>query len=217
MEQTEFIWHNNKFVKWEDANIHMLSHSLHYGSAAFEGIRFYDTSHGIAIFRLEEHIHRLIKSAKSIFLDIPYKDTEIKDAIIETVKKNKIKAGYIRPIVFHGYGKMGLIPTGAELNVAIAVWPWGAYLGEKPIKVKTSSFIRHHPKTGHSESKISGNYVNSILAGMEVKSQGYDEALLLDYQNNIAEGPGENFSSSRIMHFTPLLLGTSFQESQGTA
>lgn len=192
MEQTEKIWFNGKFVNWNDAKIHVLTHSLHYGLGVFEGIRFYDTDYGAAVFRLKEHIERLFKSADRAMMKIPYSQKEIIEAIKETVRINKINQGYIRPIIFYGYGKMGLIPEWANIEIAIAVWPWGSYLGEESIKVKTSSFVRIHPKTTYTDAKITGHYVNSILASLEARRGGFQEALLLDYQGNVAEGPGEN-------------------------
>jgi len=158
----------------------------------FEGVRFYDTPKGPAVFKLKEHTTRLLKGAKTTFFDVKYSEEDINNAIIETISKNEVKGGYIRPIIFHGYGKMGLDPTGAEANVVIAVWPWGSYLGEEAVKVMTSSFIRIHPKSTHAEAKICGHYVNSIFASREAKAAGFQEALLLDYEGYVAEGPGEN-------------------------
>lgn len=191
MEQTEFIWFNGKLVKWNEAKVHVLTHALHYGSGVFEGIRIYKTPRGAAVFRLKEHIERLFDSADSINMKIPYSQEEIIKAIKETIKANNLEEGYIRPIAFFGYGKMGLDPFGAEINVAIAVWPWPAYIGDSA-KVKTSSFIRIHPKSLKADKKVCGHYINSILASLEAKKQGYDEALLLDFEGNVAEGPGEN-------------------------
>lgn len=194
MDETKFIWMDGKFVDWRDAKIHVLTHSLHYGSAVFEGIRFYEAADGKpAVFRLKEHVKRLFDSAAAFSMKVPFTPEEISEAILETIRVNEIKAGYIRPLIYFGYGKMGLGLAGAPVNVSIAVWPWGAYLGEKPVKVKTSSFMRIHPKTSVMEAKISGHYVNSILASEEVKAKGYDEALLLDFEGNVGEGPGENF------------------------
>lgn len=192
MDATKFIWMDGKFVDWKDAKIHVLCHTLHYGLGVFEGIRFYETPKGPAVFRLQDHIRRLFNGAKKAFMNVPYTEEEINKAIVETIRKNKIKAGYIRPIFFYGYGKMGLDPHGAELNASIAVWPWGAYLGEEAVRVKTSKFIRIHPESTHTECKICGHYVNSIFASLEAKKNGYHEALLLDYKGNVAEGPGEN-------------------------
>ena len=193
MEETEFIWMDGALVKWKDAKIHVLTHTLHYGLGVFEGIRVYYTEQGPAIFKLKEHIERLFKSAEKIQMQIPFTQREIIEATKETVKVNNLHEGYIRPIAYYGYGKMGLGTDGAPVDFAIACWPWGSYLGEEPIKVKVSNFIRIHPKSTHADAKVTGHYVNSILAGMEAKRAGYDEALILDYQGNVVEGPGENF------------------------
>src|SRR3989344_1312200 len=193
MEKTDFIWLNGKLVKWEDAKVHVLIHALHYGSAVFEGIRFYKTDKGPAVFRLKEHMARLLKSAKVFNMKIPFTQEQLEEATLETIRKNKIDAGYIRPIAFFGYGKRGLNAEGAPVDVAIAVWPWGSYLGEEAVKVKISKYMRIHPKSLISDAKVSGHYVNSILASLEAKEAGYQECLLLDYAGNIAEGPGENF------------------------
>lgn len=193
METVEFIWMNGTLMPWDKAKVHVLSHSLHYGSGVFEGIRFYETDDGrTAVFRLKDHIRRLFYSANALQMKIPYTEQQIEDAIIETIKKNNVKAGYIRPISFYGYGKMGLNPHGAEIDTAIAVWPWGSYLGEDLINVKTSSFIRIHPKSSDTKAKICGNYVNSILASFEAHDAGFHESLLLDFEGFVAEGPGEN-------------------------
>lgn len=191
MEETDFIWMNGKLINWKNAKVHVLSHALHYGSGVFEGIRVYKTEKGSAIFRLKEHVKRLFDSAFSLFMKVLYSEQDIENAIKETVKANKLEEGYIRPIIFYGYGKMGLDPKGAKIDVAIAVWPWGAYIGESA-KVMTSSYIRIHPKSLKADKKVCGHYINSILASLEAKGKGYDEALLLDYEGNIAEGPGEN-------------------------
>jgi len=206
MEKTKFIWMDGKLIDWKEAKVHVLTHSLHYGSGVFEGIRFYKTPKGPAVFRLKEHLERLFHSASSFGMDVAFSKEEINDAIVETIKANGLEEGYIRPIIFYGYGTMGVSPKGAPVQVAIAVWPWGAYLGEKPVKVKVSSFVKTHPKSTDPYAKITGNYQNSMLAGEEVRKQGYDEALLLDYQGNIAEGPGENiFLVKRGKLLTPRL------------
>ena len=192
MLETKYIWMDGKLKHWKDANVHVLTHSLHYGSGVFEGIRYYSTDNGSAVFRLSDHISRLFSSANTINMQIPFSEEEIVAAVIETVRINEIKSGYIRPIAFFGYGKMGLKTEGAPVNVSIAVWPWETYLGANPVKVKTSSFIRIHQKSSSTESKITGNYINLILASVEATSSGYDEALLLDSAGKIAEGPGEN-------------------------
>ncbi len=190
--KTEKIWMDGEFVNWDDAKIHVLTHTLHYGAGVFEGIRFYETENGPAVFRLKEHVDRLFKSAEPLTMKIPFSKEEIAEAVKETVKINKVDAGYIRPICFFGYGKMGLNPAGAPVNCSIAVWPWGSYLGDDAVKVKTSKYIRIHPKSLIADAKICGHYVNSILASVEAKEAGFDECLLLDYNGNIAEGPGEN-------------------------
>lgn len=192
MEGTEYIWMDGKLVEWDKAKVHVLTHTLHYGLGVFEGIRFYETGKGPAVFRLNDHTKRLFHGAKKAFMKVPYTEEQINAAVLETVRANKIKSGYIRPILFYGYGKMGLDPHGAPVNAAIAVWPWGAYLGEGAVKVKTSSFIRIHPKSTYAECKFCGHYVNSIFASLEAKEKGYNEALLLDYEGYCAEGPGEN-------------------------
>ncbi len=192
MEETKFIWMDGKLVPWKDAKVHVLVHTLHYGAGVFEGVRFYETDKGPAVFRLKEHIDRLFYSADTLKMKLPYSKGEFIEAVKGTIKKNNISSGYIRPICFFGYGKMGLNPKGAPVNCSIAVWPWGKYLGEAAVKIKTSKYCRIHPKSTHADAKICGHYVNSIFASIEVKDAGYDEALLLDYKGNIAEGPGEN-------------------------
>lgn len=187
----KFVWMNGSFVSGAKASVPLLTHSLHYGSAVFEGIRFYETKNGPAVFRLEDHIKRLFYSAKVMGMNIPYSQKELCDAVLTLIVKNKLTSGYIRPIVFYG-SKMGLDPTGADVNVAIACWPWGKYLAKEVIKVKISKYIRIHPESSDMGAKISGHYANSILSTLEAKKAKYDEALLLDYKGNIAEGPGEN-------------------------
>ena len=192
MEETEYIWMDGDLIPWDEAKVHVLTHTLHYGMGIFEGIRFYDTEKGPAIFRLQDHTTRLFNGSKKALLEIPYSQDQVNQAIIATVRKNGIRSGYIRPLVFFGYGKMGLNPRGAPTRVIIAVWPWGPYLGESGVRVKTSQFIRIHPACSHVDAKICGHYINSILASSEAKDQGYDEALLLDHAGYVAEGPGEN-------------------------
>lgn len=179
-------------LAWDDAKVHVLAHALHYGSGVFEGIRFYKTTKNPAVFRIKEHVDRLFYSAEAIKMKIPFTREETCEAILETIRINKIDSGYIRPLAIYGYGKMGLNPKGAEVNLIIAVWPWGAYLGKEVVKVKISKYIRLHPKSVISDAKVTGHYVNSILASQEVIAEGYDEALLLDFEGNVAEGPGEN-------------------------
>jgi branched-chain amino acid aminotransferase len=205
MTKTKYIWFNGKFVKWEKAKIHVLSHALHYGSGVFEGIRCYETLKGSAVFRLKEHLDRLWNSARCLEMKIPFSKGEIKDAILKIIKLNKLKECYIRPIVFYGYGKMGLNPKGAKIDFAIAVWPWGKYLKEK-VKVKISKFMRLHPKSVFPFAKVSGYYVNSIFASLDCQKSKVDEVILLDYKGCVAEGPGENvFIVKNKRIFTPKL------------
>ncbi|MFH1642997.1 MAG: branched-chain amino acid transaminase [Nanoarchaeota archaeon] len=192
MQETEFIWMDGKLVPWKEANIHILTHSLHYGGGVFEGIRCYETDKGPAIFRLPEHIKRLLYSAGTLKMDIKYSKDQLMEAVKEIVEVNKLKVCYIRPLCYFGYGKMGLNPKGAPTNISISAWPWGSYLGEEAVKVKTSKYVRIHPKSTITDAKICGHYVNSIFASVEAKDAGYHEALLLDYKGSCAEGPGEN-------------------------
>ena len=191
-----WIWYDGKLVPWRDANTHVLTHSLHYGLSVFEGLRAYRADSGTAIFRLREHTERLFNSARIFLMQIPYSFDEIMEAHREVVRHNRLESGYIRPIAFYGSEKMGISPKGAAVHVAIAAWPWGAYLGEdalqKGIRVKTSSYARHHINVSMVRSKTGGHYVNSILANMEAQRDGYDEALLLDTAGFVAEGAGEN-------------------------
>jgi len=208
--KTKKIWMDGKFVDWDNANVHILTHTLHYGLGVFEGIRCYETKEGPAIFRLDEHIERLFNSAHIFLMAIPFSKEEIKTAIIKTVSVNKIKECYIRPLVFIGYGAMGLYPKENPINVAIAVWSWGAYLGDKGLKegirVKTSSFIRNHVNANMTRGKVCGYYINSQLAKKEAISCGFDEALLLDTEGYVSEGSGENIFIVRngILKTTPL-------------
>ena len=190
------IWYDGKLVPWRDANTHVLTHSLHYGLAVFEGVRAYKTIQGTAIFRLKEHTERLFNSAHIYMMKIPYTRDEVIAAQKEVVRANRLEECYIRPIVFYGSEKMGVSPKGTTVHVAIAAWPWGAYLGadaiEKGIRVKTSSFARHHVNVSMCRAKYSGTYANSILANLEATEHGYDEGLLLDVDGFVAEGSGEN-------------------------
>lgn len=196
LEPSEKIWMDGKFVTWADATVHVLTHSLHYGLAAFEGIRCYKGNGGSAIFRLPEHVARLFESAHISMMTMPYDKKQISDAIVETVRVNKLDACYIRPLAYIGYGAMGVYPGENPIRVSIAAWKWGSYLGdeglEKGIRAKISSFTRHHVNVSMTRAKISGYYVNSILAKREAKSDGYDEAILLDPDGYVAEGTGEN-------------------------
>jgi branched-chain amino acid aminotransferase len=207
MEKVKKIWLNGKFIDWEKAKIHILTHTLHYGGGVFEGIRAYQANRGPAVFRLDDHLKRFFYSASCLEMKIPFSKKEIKKAVLETIKVNNINECYIRPLAFFSYGKMGLKPIGSPVEVAIAVWPWGAYLGEKEtITVKISKYIRLHPKSVVPDAKICGHYVNSILATLEAHRWGFDEALLLDFEGYVAEGPGENiFMVKDGKLFTPPL------------
>ena len=197
IKKVDTIWLDGKLVDWDKAQIHVLTHTLHYGLGVFEGIRCYLCQDGSsAVFKLQEHVDRLFDSAHISQITIPFSREEIFQAIIETLKTNKLKEGYIRPIVFIGDGEMGLFVKDYPVRVAIACWPWGAYLGEeglrRGIRAKIASFTRHHVNVGMTKAKICGNYVNSILAKKEVTAMGYDEAILLDTEGYICEASGEN-------------------------
>lgn len=195
--KTKKIWLDGKFVDWDAAQVHVLSHTLHYGVGVFEGIRCYQTEDGgSAIFRLREHVDRLFASAHIVFLKIPFSRDKICQAIRKTLTTNGLTEGYIRPIVFIGEGEMGLFVKTNPIRVAVAAWSWGAYLGEegirKGIRAKVSSFCRHHVNSAMTKGKINGYYVNSVLAKWEVVKAGYDEAVLLDTEGYVAEASGEN-------------------------
>jgi branched-chain amino acid aminotransferase len=211
VQKSRKIWFDGKLVNWEDAQVHVLAHTLHYGVGVFEGIRCYKTDDGkSAVFRLAEHVDRLFNSAHIVLLEIPYTREEICAAIHKTLQVNELAEGYIRPIVFLGEGEMGLFVRTNPVHAAIAVWPWGAYLGEdglkKGIRAKVSSFNRHHVNAAMSKAKVNGYYVNSVLAKWEVVKAGYDEAVLLDTEGYVAEGSGENIFIVRngILQTTPL-------------
>jgi branched-chain amino acid aminotransferase len=190
------IWMDGTFVDWADAKVHVLTHSLHYGLAAFEGIRCYKGRSGSAIFRLQDHVDRLFESAHIGMMAIPYEKKQVAEAIVETVRVNKLEACYIRPLVFIGYGAMGVYPGDNPIKLAIAAWTWGSYLGDEALangmRACVSSFTRHHVNVSMTRGKISGYYVNSILAKREAKANGYDEAILLDTEGYVSEGTGEN-------------------------
>ena len=196
MEATKTIWMDGTFVDWDDAQVHVLSHTLHYGLGVFEGIRCYDTAAGPAIFRLPEHIDRLFDSAHIAGLKMPFSREDIGQAIVDTVKVNEVRECYIRPLVYLGYGELGINNSHCPVCVSIAVWPWGAYLGEGAladgIRVCISSYTRHHVNVMMTKAKVVGNYANSQLAKMEAIQSGYDEAIMLDVQGNVGEGSGEN-------------------------
>ena len=190
------IWKDGQLIDWRDANIHILTHSLHYGMAVFEGVRAYKTDKGTAIFRLREHTERLFNSAKIFQMNIPFDQETVTQAQLQVVRENKLETCYLRPLVWIGDEKLGISAKGNKIHVAVAAWPWGAYLGEdglnKGIRVKTSSFSRHHVNVSMVRAKASGYYINSILANQEALADGYDEALLLDTDGYVSEGSGEN-------------------------
>ena len=190
------IWFDGKMVPWREANVHVLTHTLHYGMGVFEGVRAYDTPQGTAIFRLDAHTDRLFDSAKIMNMQIPYSKEEINAAQCAAVRENNLKSAYLRPMVFYGSEGMGLRATGLKTHVIIAAWDWGAYMGkealETGIKVRTSSFTRHHVNISMTRAKANGHYINSMLALQEAISAGAEEALLLDPEGYVAEGSGEN-------------------------
>ena len=190
------IWMDGELVAWRDAKIHVLSHTLHYGCGAFEGLRAYDTAQGTAIFRLQEHTERLFNSAKILRMKIPFTPEQVFEAQRTVVRENKLKTGYIRPLTWIGSQKLGVSPKGNQIHLMVAAWTWGAYLGEdglkRGIRVKTSSYTRHHVNITMTQAKAVSNYTNSILANMEALDDGYDEALLLDASGFVSEGAGEN-------------------------
>jgi branched-chain amino acid aminotransferase len=194
--EVDKIWMDGELVDWKDAKIHILTHSMHYGSGVFEGIRAYETQKGAAVFRLTDHLKRLYRSAHIYHMKIPFSLEELTEATKVVIRANALKSCYIRPIAFRGYGEMGLHPGGAPVNVSIAVWPWGAYLGEEGIehgvRAKVSSFRRNESNSIPTAAKATGQYLNSILAKMEVTEAGYDEAVLLNQHGFVADGAGEN-------------------------
>ena len=190
------IWMDGELVDWRDAKIHVLTHTLHYGCGAFEGVRAYETPAGTAIFRLQEHTQRLFNSAKILRMKIPFSQEQVNEAQRAVIKANGLKSGYLRPLTWIGSEKLGVSPKGNKVHLMVAAWAWGAYLGEegmkRGIRVKTSSFTRHHVNITMTQAKTVSNYTNSILANMEATDDGYDEALLLDASGFVSEGAGEN-------------------------
>ena len=190
------IWMDGQMVDWRDAKIHVLTHTLHYGCGAFEGVRAYNTAGGTAIFRLQEHTERLFNSAKILRMKLPFTPEQLNQAQLDVVKANKLESCYLRPLVWIGDKKLGVSPKGNTIHAMVAAWAWGAYLGEEGLKrgirVKTSSYTRHHVNITMTQAKAVSNYSNSILANMEATDDGYDEALLLDAAGFVSEGAGEN-------------------------
>ncbi len=202
------IWMDGQLVEWRDARIHVLSHTLHYGCGAFEGVRAYDTADGTAVFRLREHTERLFNSAKILRMKIPFSVEQVMEAQCEVVRANALQSCYIRPLVWIGSEKLGVSPKGNTIHLMVAAWSWGAYLGEEGmrqgIRVKTSSYTRHHVNITMTQAKTVSNYTNSILANMEALDDGYDEALLLDASGFVSEGAGENlFIVKKGVVYTP--------------
>ena len=196
MKQADLIWMNGEFVAWEDAKVHVLTHGLHYGTGVFEGIRCYDTEIGPAVFRHREHLKRLARSAELYYMPMPYDVEALRAATHELIGRNGLRSCYIRPLAYRGYGQMGLNPLDAPVDVTIAVWEWGAYLGEegksKGIRAKVSSWRRISPESLIPSAKASGQYLNSVLAKIESMKAGYEEAILLDDHGRVCEGTGEN-------------------------
>ena len=208
---TDKIWLDGELVDYADATVHVLTHSLHYGLGAFEGIRCYEQANGSsAVFRLDDHLKRLIETCKIATIDCPYNQEELKEACLDTIRANGTKDCYIRPIVFLGHGQMGLSATSNDVRVSVITWPWGAYLGDEGlshgIRAKVASFNRHHVNSSMVKGKITGQYVNSILAKREVMRSGYDEAIMLDTEGYISEASGENIFLIRndTIYTTPL-------------
>jgi branched-chain amino acid aminotransferase len=208
MNEADFIWMNGEVVRWEDAKVHVLSHALHYGSGVFEGVRAYETERGTAVFRHREHLERLQRSAELYYMELPFTLERLREATHELIRSNRLRSCYIRPIAFRGYGEMGLFPLNAPVDVVIAVWPWGAYLGEEGqrhgIRCKVASWRRMSSDSFIPQAKASGQYLNSILAKVESAKAGYDEAILLDQNGYVSEGSGENIFLVRNGHiYTP--------------
>ena len=202
------IWMDGQMVEWRDAKIHVLTHTLHYGCGAFEGVRAYNTAQGTAIFRLKEHTERLFNSAKILRMQIPFGFEQVVEAQKEVIRANRLDSGYLRPLVWIGDKKLGVSPRGNTIHLMVAAWPWGAYLGEEGLKrgirVKTSSYTRHHVNITMTQAKAVSNYTNSILANMEATDEGYDEAMLLDAAGFVSEGAGENlFVIRKGVVYTP--------------
>ncbi len=196
MNQAELIWMNGEFVAWEDAKVHVLTHGLHYGTGVFEGVRCYDTEIGPAVFRHQDHVDRLFKSASLYYMDIPFTQEQVRQATLDLVARNGMRSCYIRPLVYRGYGTMGLFPLDAPVDISIAAWEWGAYLGEDGkrdgIRAKVSSWRRLSPQSLIPAAKATGQYLNSVLAKIESHKAGYEEGILLDEHGHVCEGTGEN-------------------------
>jgi len=195
-EGVDELWMDGEFVDFDDAQVHVMTHGLHYGTGVFEGVRCYDTADGPAIFRWEEHLERFFDSAKVYDMEIPFDRADIDEATVELIRREGLESCYIRPIAFYGYGPLGLNPGKSPVKTAIGVWPWGAYLGEEALEdgidVAVSSWRKHSSSQIPTNAKTTGPYVNSVLANLEAKAGGYGEAIVLNKEGNVAEGPGEN-------------------------
>ena len=210
------IWIDGNMVDWKDAKIHVLSHVVHYGTSVFEGIRAYKNENGVAVFRLKEHVQRLFDSAKIYKIDIPYTQEEIEEAILETVRVNDLDGCYIRPIAYRGYGELGVNPLNCPVNVVIAAWEWGSYLGEEGmangVDIGVSSWRKPAPDTFPALAKCGANYMNSQLAKLEAIDNGFDEAIMLDYEGHVSEGSGENiFLVEGEKLFTPSMSSSNLK------
>lgn len=206
MQPTKYIWQNGRFKKWKKATVHVLAHTLHYGTGTYEGLRVYATPSGSKIFKLEEHVKRLVYSASVIDMTLDYSVAEICDIITQVVKKNRLKEGYIRPLCYYGSKNMGVSASGNPVELMVACWPWGKYLTHDRVNIKTSRYIRIHPQSTDVNAKLCGHYVNSLLAALELKNSDFDEMLLLDVNGHVAEGPGENiFIVKDKVLYTPRL------------
>ena len=210
------VWMDGELVDWKDATIHSLSHVVHYGTSVFEGIRAYSNENGVAVFRLKEHVRRLFDSAKIYKIPIPYTQEEIEEAILETVRENDLNGCYIRPIAFRGYGELGVNPLNCPVNVVIAAWEWGSYLGEEGmangVDIGVSSWRKPAPDTFPALAKCGANYMNSQLAKLEAIDNGFDEAIMLDYEGHVSEGSGENiFIVENGKLFTPAMSSSNLK------
>lgn len=196
LQSVDKVWMNNRLVAWEDATVHVLSHALHYGTGVFEGIRCYETPRGPAVFRLRDHLERMERSAKIFLMEIPYSIDDLVAATHELIRVNGLRSCYVRPIAFRGYGEMGVNPENNPVDVTIAVWPWGAYLGaealEQGVRMTISSWRRHDPNIIPPQAKVTGAYINSAVAKLEAIRAGYDEAIMLNPQGFVSEATGEN-------------------------
>jgi branched-chain amino acid aminotransferase len=196
IDEVEYIWMNGELVPWDEARIHVLTHALHYGSGVFEGVRAYETARGAAVFRLSDHLRRLERSGKLYYMSLPYSVEELAQATKDVIAANGLSACYVRPLAYRGYGEMGLFPLKAPIDCIVAVWPWGSYLGDEGIKHGIRAKVSSIQALGHTQlaraAKATGQYLNSILAKVEVVNAGYDEAIMLDEHGRVAEGSGEN-------------------------